>query len=108
MCRRLYAEDVESVVGSDRLWPGRCHDRPHISTRQHARPVREWVTSINLAPGACGTHSLRRIKVAQFHLETDNLRAVPLLPGHRKMDSTLRCLGVAIEDGLAIAEAVEV
>lgn len=97
-----------AMVGSETLWPGRFHDRLHISTRQYARLVREWVSSIGLEPSSYGTHSMRRTKVAQIYRKTGNLRAVQLLLGHTKMDSTVRYLGVELEDALAIAEAVEI
>lgn len=96
------------MIGSEYLWPGRFHERLHISTRQYARLVREWVKSIGLEPSAYGTHSMRRTKVAQIYRKTSNLRAVQLLLGHTKMDSTVRYLGVELEDTLAIAEAVEI
>ena len=70
--------------------------------------VREWVQSIGLEPSAFGTHSMRRTKVAQIYRKTGNLRAVQLLLGHTKMDSTVRYLGVELEDALAISEAVEI
>ena len=95
------------MIGSTHLWPGRFHDRPHISTRQYARLVRLWVQSIGLEPSAYGTHSMRRTKVAQIYRKTGNLRAVQLLLGHAKMDSTVRYLGVELEDALAISDAVE-
>ncbi len=99
--------DDPMMIGSQHLWPGRFHDRPHISTRQYARLVRDWVTSIGLEASAYGTHSMRRTKVAQIYRKTGNLRAVQLLLGHTKMDSTVRYLGVELEDALAISEAVE-
>ena len=97
-----------AMIGSEFLWPGRFHERLHISTRQYARLVRKWVTSIGLEPSAFGTHSMRRTKVAQIYKKTGNLRAVQLLLGHTKMDSTVRYLGVDVEDALAISEAVEI
>ena len=100
--------DAPVMLGSEHLWPGRFHERLHISTRQYARLVRDWVTSIGLEPSAYGTHSMRRTKVAQIYRKTGNLRAVQLLLGHTKMDSTVRYLGVELEDALAIAEAVEI
>ncbi len=96
------------MIGSEFLWPGRFHERLHISTRQYARLVREWVKSIGLEPSAYGTHSMRRTKVSQIYKKTGNLRAVQLLLGHTKMDSTVRYLGVELEDALAISEAVEI
>lgn len=95
------------MVGSEHLWPGRFHERQHIPTRQYARLVRGWVTSIGLEPSAYGTHSMRRTKVTQIYRKTGNLRAVQLLLGHTKMDSTVRYLGVELEDALAIAEEME-
>ena len=99
--------DEPLMIGSEYLWPGRFRERLHISTRQYARLVREWVKSIELAPSAYGMHSMRRTKVSQIYKKTGNLRAVQLLLGHTKMDSTVRYLGVELEDALAISEAVE-
>jgi integrase len=93
--------------GADRLWPSRFRNSPHLSTRQYARIVRGWVTSIGLEPSAYGTHSMRRTKVAQIYKKTGNLRAVQLLLGHTKMDSTVRDLGVDLDDALAISEAID-
>lgn len=90
------------------LRPGRFHDRPHISTRQYARMLKDWVRSIGVELSAYGTHSMRRTKVAQIYRETGNLRAVQLLPGHSKMYSTVRYLGVDPEDALSISESVEI
>ncbi len=98
----------ELMVGSEYLWPGRFHDRLHISTRQYARIVRDWVTSIGLEASAYGTHSMRRTIATQIYKRTGNLRAVQLLLGHTKMDSTVQYLGVELEDTLAIAEAIEI
>jgi site-specific recombinase XerC len=99
---------VPMTIGQEFLWPGRFHEPLHISTRQYARLVRDWVQSISLEPSAYGTHSMRRTKVAQIYKKTGNLRAVQLLLGHTKMDSTVRYLGVELEDALAISEAVEI
>ena len=96
------------MVGSKYLWPGRFHERLQISTRQYARIVRDWVSSIGLEVTAYGTHSVRRTKVSQIYKKAGNLRAVQLLLGHTKMDSTVRYLGVELEDALAIAEAIEI
>lgn len=96
------------MSGHGFLWPGRLHDRPHISTRQYARMLKDWVRSIGLEPSAFGTHSMRRTKVAQIYKKTGNLRAVQLLLGHTKMDSTVRYLGVDLEDALSISESVKI
>ncbi len=97
----------ELMVGSEYLSPGRFHERLHISMRQNAWIVRDWVTSIGIEASAYGTHSMRRTKVTQIYKKTGNLRAVQLLLGHTKMDSTVRYLGVELEDALTIAEAIE-
>ncbi len=70
--------------------------------------LKVWVASIGLEPSAYGTHSMRRTKAAQIYKKTGNLRAVQLLLGHTKMDSTVRYLGIELEDALAIAEAIEI
>lgn len=100
--------DHPGMRGCDFLWPSRFHAPDHISTRQYARLLKDWVISIGLEPSAYGTHSLRRTKAAQIYKKTGNLRAVQLLLGHTKMDSTVRYLGVELEDALAISESVEI
>ena len=90
------------------MFPSRFHDRPHISTRQYGRLVRDWVTAIGLEPSGYGTHSLRRTKAAEIYRKTGNLRAVQLLLGHTKIDSTVRYLGVELEDALSIAERIDI
>lgn len=97
-----------SMYGSEYLWPGRFHHRAHISPRQYGRLLKVWVSSIGLEPSAYGTHSMRRTKAAQIYRKTGNLRAVQLLLGHTKMDSTVRYLGIELEDALEIAESIEV
>jgi len=72
------------MSGHDYLWPSRFQDRPHISTRQYARMLKDWVAAIGLEPSAYGTHSMRRTKVAQIYKKTGNLRAVQLLFGPQK------------------------
>lgn len=83
------------------------HSSEHLSTRQYARILREWVLSIGLDPSAYGTHSMRRTKVAQLYKKTGNLRAVQLLLGHTKMDSTVRYLGVDLDDALTLSECLD-
>jgi integrase len=96
------------MVGAYYLLPGRFHQRLHISMLQYARIVRDWVSSIGLEATAYGTHSMRRTKATQIYKKTGNLRAVQLLLGHTKIDSTVRYLGVELEDALAISEAIEI
>jgi site-specific recombinase XerC len=91
----------------DFVFPSRIDHADHISTRQYARLVDEWVTGIGLRPEDYGTHSLRRTKASIIYKQTGNLRAVQILLGHTKIESTVRYLGVDIEDALAIAEATE-
>ncbi|ABV94323.1 hypothetical protein Dshi_2590 [Dinoroseobacter shibae DFL 12 = DSM 16493] len=96
------------MLGCGFMFPSRFHDRPHISTRQYGRLVRDWVTAIGLEPSGYGTHSLRRTKAAAIYRKTGNLRAVQLLLGHTKVDSTVRYLGVELEDALTIAEQIDI
>ena len=83
--------------------PVRC-----MSTRQYARLVSEWIASIGLDPNLFGTHSLRRTKATLIYRRTGNLRAVQLLLGHTKIESTVRYLGIEVDDALAIAEQVDI
>ena len=86
------------TTGSRFLFPSRLRARPHISTRQYARLVHRWVESIGLESIAYGTHSMRRTKAAQIYRKTGNLRAVQLLLGHTKLESTVRYLGIDVDD----------
>ncbi|MFG6604911.1 MULTISPECIES: tyrosine-type recombinase/integrase [unclassified Sulfitobacter] len=95
------------MIGRPYMFPSRFHERAHISTRQYGRLVRDWVSSIGLEPSGFGTHSLRRTKAAEIYRKTGNLRAVQLLLGHSKVDSTVRYLGVELEDALSIAEKID-
>ncbi len=90
------------------LFPSRIIKSPHISTRQYARLLKSWVADISLDPHAYGTHSLRRTKVTLIYRRTKNLRAVQLLLGHTKLESTVRYLGIEVDDALAMAEQTEV
>ena len=107
-------EAVDSYIGATRKKPGeflfsgrRGRDRP-ITTRQYARLVCQWIASIGLDPSFFGTHSLRRTKATLIYRRTGNLRAVQLLLGHKKIESTVRYLGIEVDDALAIAEQVDV
>jgi integrase len=97
-----------AMLAVTHLFPSRFHQRRHVSTRQYARLVRDWVAAIGLDPSGYGTHSLRRTKAALIYRKTGNLRAVQLLLGHTKVDSTVRYLGVELKDALSIAEKIDI
>jgi site-specific recombinase XerD len=80
----------------------------HISTRQYAKILKDWVASIGLVPTAYGTHSKRRTKATLIYRRTKNLRAVQLLLGHKKLESTVQYLGIELDDALEIAEQTEI
>jgi integrase len=80
----------------------------HLTTRQYARLLGEWLAMIGLAPCLYGTHSLRRTKATRIYKKTGNLRAVQLLLGHAKIESNLRYLGIEVDDALAVAEQIDV
>jgi site-specific recombinase XerC len=90
------------------LFPSRVHTSPHLGTRQYARIVHDWATEIGLDPTAYGTHSMRRTKPTLIDRRTKNLRAVQLLLGHSKLESTVRYLGMDVDDAREIAEQTEV
>ena len=92
----------------DYAFPSRVDHSDHLSTRQYARLVDEWVTAIGLRREDYGTHSLRRTKAAMIYKATGNLRAIQILLGHTKIENTVRYLGVDIEDALELAERTEI
>jgi len=90
------------------LFAGRGNAERGLTTRQYARLVQEWVTSIGLDPAKFGTHSLRRTKAVLIYRRTGNLRAVQLLLGHSKIESTVRYLGIEVDDAIEIAEKIDI
>ena len=90
------------------LFPSRVSASPHLSTRQYARILKAWVRSIGLDATAYGTHTMRRTKPTLIYRRTRNLRAVQLLLGHTKLESTVRYLGIEVDDALEIAEQTDV
>jgi integrase len=108
--RKSIEEWIESakLSSNDCLFPSRIRDSKHLSTRQYARIVESWVASIGLDPAAYGTHPMRRTKATLIYRRTKNLRAVQLLLGHSSLDSTVRYLGIEIDDALEMSEQIDV
>lgn len=110
---KLTASSILALLSSriysskDYLFASRNSGSEHLSPRQYHRIVHKWVSQIGLSTENYGTHSLRRTKVAQLYRNTGNLRAVQLLLGHTKIDSTIRYLGIDLEDALLISENLE-
>ena len=108
------AEQTRSFVGEwqaafdarrgRNVFPTHIRQKRHLSTRQYARIVHRWVERGGLANSAYGTHSLRRTKPTQIYRRTGILRAVRLLLGHTTLESTVRYLGIEVDDALAISE----
>ena len=89
------------------LYAGRG-GRGGLTTRQYSRLVQNWVASIGLDPSNYGTHSLRRTKAVLIYRRTGNLRAVQLLLGHSKIESTVRYLGIEVDDAIELAEKIDI
>jgi integrase len=90
------------------LFPSQINRQRSMTMRQYARLLASWLRAIGLDPLAYGTHSLRRTKASMIYRRTGNLRAVQLLLGHSKIESTVRYLGIDVDDALLIAEQVEI
>ena len=99
---------LSNLRSEDYLFQSRLRSSPHLSTRQYARIVHQWVREIGLNSAAYGTHTLRRTKASLIYRRTKNLRAVQLLLGHAKLESTVRYLGIEVDDALEMAEQTEV
>ena len=97
-----------NLISEDYLFPSRLKPTSHITTRQYARLVKNWVKMIGLDPAIYGTHSMRRTKATLIYKRTKNLRAVQLLLGHTNIESTVRYLGVEVDDALEMSEQTEV
>lgn len=94
--------------GDQYLFPSRVANSPRVSTRQYARIVHHWVEAVGLDPSAYGTHSMRRTKATLIYKRTKNLRAVQILLGRSKLESTVRYLGIEVDDVLEISEQTEI
>lgn len=92
----------------DYVFPSRVDYNGHLSTRQYARLVDEWVTGVGLMRSGYGTHSLRRTRASIIYRATGNLRAVQILLGHSKIENTVRYPGIDVEEALAPAENTEI
>lgn len=90
------------------IFSSRLVDSPHVSTRQYARIVHQWVAAAGLDTMCYGTHTMRRTKATLIYKRTKNLRAVQLLLGHTKLESTVRYLGIEVDDALEISEQTEI
>ena len=97
----------ERLKFEDCLFKSRLKSSPHISTRQYSRIVENWVKDIGLDPSEYGTHTMRRTKVTLIYRRTHNLRAVQLLLGQTKLESTVRYLGIEVDDALEISELTD-
>ena len=108
--RLSIAEWIKSAQlgGDDYLFPSRLHESPHLSTRQYARIVHGWISEIGLEGTQYGTHSMRRTKVSLIYRRTKNLRAIQLLLGHTRLESTVRYLGIEVDDALEMSEKTEI
>ena len=98
---------VAKLTHNDFLFPSQIGNSPHITTRQYARIVHQWFDEIGLDPTAYSTHTLRRTKPTLIYRRTKNLRAVQLLLGHTKLESTVRYLGIEVDDALEMAEQTD-
>jgi integrase len=96
------------LTSEDCIFPSRVRGSPHLSTRQYARIVDFWVNQLGLDRASYGTHTLRRTKATLIYRRTKNLRAVQLLLGHSKLESTVRYLGIEVNDALEMAEQTDV
>ncbi|XOV77526.1 MAG: tyrosine-type recombinase/integrase [Aestuariibacter sp.] len=95
------------IYPNDFLFKSRVKDSEHITTRQYSRIVHNWAMSIGLDHTLYGTHSLRRTKPSLIYKKTKNLRVVQLLLGHQKLESTVRYLGIEVDDALEISEKID-
>ena len=98
----------EKLVNDNFLFPSRVHELPHLGTRQYARILNSWIEEIGPDPKAYGTHTIHRSTASLIYRRTKNIRAVQLVFGHSKLESTVRYLDVKVEDALELSERTEI
>jgi len=99
--------DHSGLSHRDYLFPSSHRPGEHLTARHYGRIVKSWVQSIGLDPRDYGSHSMRRTKPTLIYRKTKNIRAVQLFLGHTKLDSTVRYLGIELDDALEISEQTE-
>ena len=99
---------IGGLKSDDFVFPSRIRASPHLGTRQYARILEGWVAELDLDPADYGTHWMRRTKATLIYRRTKNLRAVQLLLSHAKFESTVRYLGIEVDDALEISEQTEI
>ena len=100
--------DIKNLAFDDFIFQSSFNKSNHITTRQYARILKNWISSIGLNPHEYGTHSIRRTKASLIYKRTKNLRAIQLLLGHRNLESTVRYLGIEVDDALEMAESTDI
>jgi integrase len=100
--------EKKGLHNGEPLFPSRINRQRPMATRQYARLLASWLHAIGLDPLTYGTHSLRRTKASMSYRRTGNLRAAELLLGHTKIESTVRYLGIDVDDALLIADQFEI
>jgi len=96
------------LASNDFVFKSRLHDSEHISTRQYSRIFHDWIKKLNIDDTQYGTHSMRRTKAYLIYKKTKNLRVIQLLLGHKKLESTVRYLGIEVDDALEISESIDI
>ena len=96
------------LKSDDFLFPSRLHDSPHLGTRQYARILRHWVAELRLDRANHRPHSMRHTKATLIYRRTKNLRAAQSLLGRSNLKSTVRYLGIEVDEALEISEQTEI
>lgn len=100
--------EVAELGASDYLWASRNSGSKHLSMRQYSRIIKEFAKIVGGNPNSYGTHSIRRTKVTMIYQKTQNLRACQLLLGHKKIENTVRYLGLELKDALKISREIDI
>jgi site-specific recombinase XerD len=100
--------NFKKLQNTDFLFESRVKKNSPLTTRQYTRIVKNWINSINLDPTAYSTHTMRKTKVSLIYKLTKNFRAIQLLLGHSKLESTVRYLGIEVDDALEISEQTDI
>jgi integrase len=98
---------MASLTVGDYLFQSRLRGPPHLSTREYTRILQGWVSGTGRVPSSYGMHAMRRTKATLVCRRTKNLRAMQLLLGHTKLESTVRYLGIEVDDALEMSGQTE-
>ncbi|WP_115553834.1 tyrosine-type recombinase/integrase [Xanthomonas arboricola] len=98
------------LTSKPRIFFSAAEYRTHLTYQRGSTPefsTAGWKKPASI-PAPTAPTTMRRTNASLIYRRTRNVRAVQLLLGHTKLESTVRYLGIEVDDALEIAEQTDV